>query len=159
MKTTTRDEMTAAEMATTKHSDADSGFKRVGRSLYRWNARDEVWEILTAKTAKFWRTAFVDIAKRAADRAEDERLAEMARTMPWHEFVCTHVAAATAKEPVAGYTVRAVTDGWELCFMGSAQFPPMSASTLYSWFERLPLITASRAADEFRYAALTAKAA
>ena len=149
MKTTARDEMTAAEMATAKHSDADSGFKRVGRSLYRWNARDEVWEILTAKTAKFWRTAFVDIAKRAG----------MARTMPWHEFVCTHVAMATAKEPVAGYTARAVTGGWELCFMGSAQFPPMSASTLYSWFERLPLITASRAADEFRYTALTAKAA
>lgn len=44
--------------------------------------------------------------------------------------------------------------------MGAPQFPPMSASSLYSWFERtMPLRRLSREADAFRYDVYTRKAA
>ena len=133
-------------MSAAKSSLTADGFRKVGRTLYRWQDSAEMWCAVSR-----------DYLRWLADQREHAAMLDAARTMPWHEFVCAHVAATTAREPVSGYSVRKAVDGWELCYMGSPQFPPMSASTAYSWFERLPLVTASRKADEFRAEAYAAK--
>jgi hypothetical protein len=140
--------MTAEEMAATKSTLTADGYRKVGRTLYRWNA-GEMWCALDAAALRFI------AARKAADA-----MVEAARTMPWHQFVCHYVAAETARGPASGYTVRGSGDSWEFCFMGSPQFAPMSASSLYSWFERtMPLQRLSRAADDFRGDVLSRKTA
>ena len=137
MKTTamTADEMTAARSTLT----AD-GFRKVGRALYRWSERAEMWSVVDAS------------ARRAmAARVSSEAMTAAARAMPWHQFVCHYVADRTARASVEGYSVRGSGDAWELCYLGAPQFAPMSASSLYGWFERTgPLLPLSREADDFR---------
>ena len=145
----TNSAMTAEEMAATKSTLTADGYRKVGRTLYRWNAGGEMWSALDASALRF-----------IAARKASEAMVDAARTMAWHQFVCHYVAAETAREPASGYTVRGSGDAWEFCFMGSPQFAPMSASSLYSWLERtMPLQRLSRAADNFRGDVLGRKAA
>ena len=140
--------MTAEEMTATKSTLTVDGYRKVGRNLYRWTC-GEMWERVTP-----------DFLRALAAKKAAEAMIEAARTMPWHQFVCHYVAAATAREPADGYTVRGSGDSWEFCFMGSSQFGSMSASSLYSWLERtMPLQRLSRDADNFRGEVLSRKAA
>jgi hypothetical protein len=141
--------MTADEMAAAKSSITPEGYRKVGRGLYRWIANADMWQRVTPDYLRF-------VAAQKAAAA----MVEAARTMPWHQFVCHYVAAETTREPADGYTVRGAGDAWELCYCGAPQFPPMSASSLYSWFERtMPLQRLSREADAFRCDVRTRKAA
>ncbi len=141
--------MTVEEMAAAKSTLTPDGYHKVGRVLYRWIANADMWQRVTPDYLRF-------VAAQKAAAA----MVEAARTMAWHQFVCHYVAAETAREPASGYTVRGSGDAWELCFMGSAQFAPMSASSLYSWLERtMPLQRLSRDADNFRGEVLSRKAA
>ncbi len=141
--------MTAEEMTATKSTLTVEGFRKVGRVMYRWIANADMWQRVTPDHLRFL----------AAQKAS-EAMVEAARTMPWHQFVCHYVAAETAREPAGGYTVRGSGDAWEFCFMGNAQFAPMSASSLYSWLERtMPLQRLSRDGDNFRGQVLSRKAA
>jgi hypothetical protein len=139
-------DMTATEMNATKNRPAPLADCRiVGRTWYRWHEGRQEWFQLSPASVKSL------LAQRDAQAAQ-EALDLKARTMPWQMFVCGYVAEKTAATTVQGYSARQVGDGdsWELLFMGTPQFKPMDARTLYSWFERLPLVTLSREADEIR---------
>lgn len=74
-----------------------------------------------------------------------------ARRMGWKEFIAWHIARVTARRPHEGYSVAIVEGGLvELRFGGIALYAPMTPETAYSWFERCPLVTLSRDADEIR---------
>ena len=139
-------DMTVAEMNAAKSKPAPLADCRiVGRTWYRWHEGRQEWFRLSPASVK---------KLRAEHAAREERAAfeRMSLTMPWQMFVCTYVAAKTVKVAHAGYSVRQIgtDDAWELTFGGAPLYPPMTARIAYSWFERLPLVTLSREADEIR---------
>lgn len=91
-------------------------------------------------------------------KAQTRKLIAAALVLPWHVFIC-HAVAVQTRKPLDGYTVAQVAKvgarnpsakAWEIRFNGVAMFPPVDASTAYSWFERLPLVKLSREADALR---------
>ena len=142
--------MTDAEMHATKsvviEIPGGAKYLKVKGGFWRWCLHNEEWVRLDASAVR-------DLKY----RLEMVALEQAARTLPWHEFVCTYVAAKTAKEPVQSYSVRRAGDLWELCYMDTPQYKPMDADTMYSWFERSPLLRLSREADDFRAAVLTTR--
>lgn len=84
---------------------------------------------------------------------EEDALRDLARSLPWHDFVCAYLARKT-RRPVEGYTVRGHRGAWSLCYMGQPMIDRRDASALYGWFERTAaLYPIARAADAFRLAA------
>jgi hypothetical protein len=75
--------------------------------------------------------------------------------MPWKEFIAGFVVVATAtkrgRQEVAGYQVKQARGGYHITVHGTNPgYGFMSADTLYSWMERLPLVYFARQADEWR---------
>jgi hypothetical protein len=126
----------AREMEALKSTLTPEGWRKVGRTLYKWSERADVWLRVTQGE--------LDLM---AHQTKQAALETAAKTAPWHEFVCAQVVAAGE---VQGHSLRPAGELWELCYMGAPQFAPMTASTAYSWLERLPLVSSARKADHLR---------
>ncbi len=139
MKTTQRikryDTVTEEQIAALGDVVLDGMMAKVSGYTFRLSTHSDTWSCSATPQSKAER-----------DAAE---IADAARSMPWHEFVCWCVARKTARKAHDGYTVRKSAAGWSIIFAGSPMVD-RDASTVYSWLERLPLLQLSREADQAR---------
>jgi hypothetical protein len=153
MKIRIGDVVTGEQIAALGDVALDGVNATVAGYAFRVCAASEEWVCRSVPETRAQRKA--RRAREAAEAARQEAM-EMARKLGWKDFVCWYVARATAKEPHRGYTVRKSDRGFAIWDCQHPGVPPMlnqDARTVYSWFERLPLVTLSREADAIRFEA------
>lgn len=76
------------------------------------------------------------------------------RARNWKRFVADVMVFLTRRKAqrdlVDGYQVVAEGDLYLIKWNGTSSYEPMTAETLYSWAERLPLVSVLRQADDLR---------